>query len=741
MRRNFLIGLCATLGIAVIAVAGFFVYSLFFKQIQDTSVADKTMQPDEFLQQYFSNVSNGQYEELYEFLSEDSQAIISKDDFVNKNKNIYNGIGASNLTVTIDQISDYEQDLDNSTKEKESEIAYKKVEYSLHMDTAAGEILFNNNAILSLNEDKEYRMEWSPQSIFPSLTWTDKVRVNKLSASRGCIYDRNGEMLAGPGVASAIGFVPGKMRKEGAEDPADAESKYPVDSESTSGGDIPDIKNTDIAAAELTTIYQAEDIAKVAELLDITPESIIKKLNASYVKDDTFVILKTVSKEAYELKEEALTVKGILITDTPVRYYPLGEKASHLVGYIQSINGEELEVLRDQGYNMNSMLGKAGLEKIYEEQLRAIDGCEIIIVDKKGYEKETLAKKEKVDGKDITLTIDAQKQSQLYDQFAQDKSCSVAMNPKTGEVLALVSTPTFDANDFVLGMSTSKWTALSEDENKPMFNRFKAALCPGSTFKAVTAAIGIDTGTISPDDDFGHSGLKWRKDESWGGYYITTTMEYSGPANIENALMFSDNIYFGKAALKIGADLFAERLISIGFEERIPFEYGLYSSIVSATETFDSEIQLADSGFGQGQILTNPIHLATIYSAFINDGSMMQPYLLRSENSTPKLWKEHAFSPETARIVRDSLIQVIERGSATEAKINGMTLAGKTGTAEIKQSKDDIDGTELGWFVMFTADDNAQDPLLIISMVEDVKGRGGSHYVIPKVRTVFEQQE
>lgn len=703
MRKKITIGICSILCVTAIAVVGILAYPSLFKNILGSSseVSQKADQPDELLLQYFSGIGSGQYEDLYEMLDERSQAEISKDDFVSRNKNIYGGIEAENLSVSITEMYDSEAKPDGFSDA--SVDSWKVVEYAMRMDTVAGEITYTNYAVFSLNEEEAYRMEWSPQSIFPSLTWDDKVRVNTLAAERGGIYDRNGEMLAGAGVASAIGFVPGKMQK--------TEEGTPQDS---------------------------EDIARVAGLLEMTSENIMKKLNASYVKDDTFVSLKTVSKEAYELKDELLTIPGIMICDTPVRHYPLGEKASHLVGYIQGINAEELESLKEQGYTANGVLGKAGLEKIYEEQLRAIDGCEVVVVDNKGDLKETLAKKDKVDGKDITLTIDAQIQSQLYDLFCQDKSCSVAMNPKTGEVLALVSTPSYDANDFVLGMSTDKWNTMNEDENKPMYNRFKAAICPGSTMKALTAAIGMNTGSVSPDDDFGHSGLTWKKDESWGGYYITTTKEYDEPANLENALVYSDNIFFAKAAIKIGADTFAKQLLDLGFEERIPFEYGLYSSIISTTETFTSEIQLADSGFGQGEVLVNPVHLAVIYAAFVNDGNIVQPRLIYSGDSAPILWKEHAFSSETAKTIRDDLIQVIERGTGTEAKISGKTLAGKTGTAEIKQSKEDQIGTELGWFTLFTADESSSNPFLVISMVEDVKDRGGSHYVIPKVKMLFE---
>ncbi|MCL1914902.1 MAG: penicillin-binding transpeptidase domain-containing protein [Eubacteriaceae bacterium] len=715
MRKKRIISLVAIFVVAAVAVIGTILNSVF---------SQKAAKPDELLQQYFVHIGNGQYERMYEMLSGQAKEFISMEDFVAKNKNIYGGIEAKNITVAIGQISDIK------------EYAGKIVEYSISMDTLAGEISYSNQAIFILNENKEYQMQWTTHTIFPNHNPNDKVWVRTLSASRGCIYDRNGEMLAGAGVASAIGFVPGKMRteEEASQDSAELTPHIKPGAVNDSGN-LDEI-DTEIAESKPAANYNEADISKVAELLEMTPESIIRKLSASYVKEDTFVLLKTVSKEAYELEKDLLAVKGIMVTDTAVRFYPLGEKASHLIGYVQNINAEELEVRREQGYHMNSVLGKAGLEKIYEDDLRAVDGYEIVIVDENGNLIETLARKDKIDGKNLTLAIDAQIQSQLFDLFSNDKSCSVALNPKTGEVYALVSTPTYDGNDFALGMSLSKWTALNEDKNLPFVNRFKAALCPGSTMKAVTAAIAIDTGSVLPEDDFGPSGLRWRKDESWGGYYITTTMEYEGPANIRNALKFSDNIFFGKTAMKIGAGRFAQELARIGFEERIPFEFGLYSSIVSSTETFRSEIQLADSGFGQGEILTNPLHLALIYSSFINNGNILTPRLIL--NSSAQIWKENAFSPGTAKIIRDNLVQVIESGSAKDARVSGRTLGGKTGTAEIKQSKDDKTGIELGWFVEFTAGDNEADPLLVISMVEDVYGRGGSHYVSTKVKRLFE---
>jgi len=670
----------------VIVFAGFVLRSLLYDDV--TSMHTPEAVPvDERLRQFFTYIESRQFEYAYKMLTGISQETIPREDFVERNRNIYEGIGATNFVVTILQVLEIEE-----------RPGRRFVDYSLRMDTIAGEITHDGQAIFERNSDNEFRLQWSSQMIFPELGNDDRVRVSILPAQRGHIYDRNGEMLAGPGTASTVGFVPGRMRDE----------------------------------------YMDEDIATVAELLEMTPEAVVRRLGASYVRDDTFVLLRTISRDAQELIDELLTVQGIMVSTATVRYYPLGRKAAHLVGYIQNINAEELEALREEGYHMNSVIGRAGLERIYEEQLRARDGREIFIVNSEGTRTTTLARQAPANGSNIRLTIDAYMQSQLYDVFATDKSASVAMNPVTGEVLALVSTPSYDPNDFVRGMTARIWNELNEDENLPLFNRFRATFSPGSTMKAITAAIGVDTGIIDPLEDFGRSGLRWQRDESWGRFFVTTvTDDYSGPANLNNAMAWSDNIYFAQATLRIGAETFENGLRTFGFGERIPLEYGLFSSSISTTGSFASDIQLADSGYGQGEILMNPVHLAVIYAAFVNNGNMIQPSLIYENAYLLRTWIPNAFSSETTRVVLDSLIFSVEYGTGRPARIPGTALAGKTGTAEIKLTQDDTTGRELGWFVLLTADENAENPLLVVSMVEDVQDRGGSGYVVPRVASLF----
>ena len=645
--------------------------------------------PEDVLQTFASYINDKKYEDMYSLLSSKSKANISEEDFIKRNKNIYEGIEAENFSVDIQSI------------ENENKLA--KVTYKNSMDTMSGHVDFTNTVTLELNEEKEYKIDWTSNLIFPKLNTEDKVRVKTIEAKRGSILDRNGEYLATNGVASKIGLVPGKMSDN-----------------------------------------REEDIAKIAELLNMTSDGINSELSASYVKADTFVPLKTVGKNEMELKNKLLEIKGIKIIDADERIYPQGVSTSQLVGYIQPINAEELKEKAKDGYTSSSKIGKYGLERAYESTLRAVNGSEIYIEDANGNKKTSIAKQEQKDGQDVKLTIDSKLQQTVYEQFKDDKSAVVVMNPKTGEVLALASCPSFDSNDFSLGMTTADYKNLTENPDNLLYNRYLATYAPGSSFKPIIGAIGLTTGAFSADDDFGRSGTKWQNDSSWGDFYITTLSTYNGPANLKNALIHSDNIYFAKAALKIGGKNLINSLKNIGFGQQIEFPQTISKSSYSNSESFTNETQLANSGYGQGEVLVNSIHMAMMYSAFVNEGNMIMPYLEYKENAssqTAKYYKENAFSKEAANEVRDGLIQVVENpsGTAHTAKIAGKTIAGKTGTAEIKQSKDDTEGTEIGWFNAFNVGESDESLLLVVSMVENVKGKGGSHYLLPKVRAIFAQ--
>lgn len=652
--------------------------------------------PDELLVSYMAHITEAEYEEMYEMLDIEMSGNIAQEEFIKRNATIYEGIEVQN--IIIDEV---EYDKENNS-----------VRYRTSFDTVAGNISFENEAFF-LKGDESHKLIWQDSLIFPNLHASDKVRVSWEQANRGEILDRNGEVLAGKGVANSVGIVPGKLE--------DRESS----------------------------------ILKIAELLENTPEVIEKKLSATWVKDDFFVPIKTIPKvpeielmsavpneDAQKEKErynKLLEIPGVMISDTQVREYPLGEAAAHLIGYVQSVTAQDLEEHAGEGYTSASVIGRSGMESLFEKELKGQNGCRIYIADADGTEKRELVSIPVRHGEDVKLTINAKLQTALYEQFKTDKSCSVSMNPYTGEVLALVSTPSYNNNNFILGMSNEQWTSLNEDENKPLYNRFRQVWCPGSAFKPVTAAVGLQSGAIDPMEDYGNAGLSWQKDASWGAYHVTTLHAYE-PVILENALIYSDNIYFAKAALKIGSAEMEEALTQLGFNEKLPFEIKTAESQYSNTENIETEIQLADSGYGQGQIMINPLHMACIYTAFSNNGNIIKPYLVYRQEVNPEYWIPDAFSADVAGRVRDGLIKVVNdsNGTGYAAHREDIVLGGKTGTAEIKNSKEDTTGTELGWFAVFTAEDTVKQPLIIVSMVEDVKERGGSSYVVEKNKQVLE---
>ena len=639
--------------------------------------------PEDIWQKYITCINENKYEEMYNMLTEDSKAKISQDDFISRNKNIYDGIDMTDMQIKISSVEE-----ENSTT--------SKISYNQSMNTDAGKIEFDNTVRLTKNKEKGYLVNWSSSLIFPTLGNNDKVRIKTISAERGSIIDKNSQVLAGQGSVSSVGIVPGKLSDN-----------------------------------------KEADIEKIANLLGTTANSISKSLSASWVKDDTFVPLKKIAMDATDLKNQLLQIPRVKITTAKGRTYPLGEAAAQLVGYVQTITAEELEANRGKGYTATSMIGKAGLEKQYEERLKGKDGVEIYIEGEDGTRKTDIARIDVQNGETIKLTIDSKIQTKLYDELKENEGFFVVMQPKTGELLALVSTPSYNPNSFALGIGTDEWNNIKNNQGNPMLARYLQSYCPGSTFKPVTGAIGLTTGSLSAEDTFQYNGLSWKKD-GWGEYDITTLTAYSGPKNLKNALIHSDNIYFAQAALQIGKKNFTEGLNKIKFNENIDIGLTTSKSQYANSGDISNEKVLADSGYGQGEILVNPIHMASIYSAFANDGNMVKPYLEAKNINTVEYLVENAFSKEAANTIKDDLIQVVENpeGTANDMKVSGRTIAGKTGTAELKASKD-AQADVLGWFDCFTTDEN-NNQLLVVSMVENGRDLGGSHYLIKKIKTLFQ---
>jgi penicillin-binding protein 3 len=642
------------------------------------SSCSKEPTPEERLSSYIALWKEEKFDQMYDYLSKDAKKKISKEEFTNRYEKIYKDLQITDLKI-------------NYLKPKKEEQAKKKLaEYpiTVKMNSIAGPINFTHKARLKKEEkdDKEnWFVDWNTRFIFPSMEEGDTIRLSTVPAQRGEILDRNGTGLAVNGQVYEVGVTAGEL--------------------------TPPVKE------------------QLSSLLKIKPEQMEKALSANWVKPGMFVPLKKISMDDQERISQLIALDSVKTRKVDARIYPYKEAAAHLIGYVGPITADELEKRKDKGYTSQDIIGKRGLEQVLDEQLKGENGVKIVIKKKNGGE-EVLAEKPVVNGKDVKLTIDANLQTVIFEEMGTEVGTAAAMNPLTGETLALVSSPSFDPNQASLGMTADEWKVLKEDPGLPLLTRFKQAFAPGSVLKPLTASIGLESEKITPEQALEIKGLKWQKDSSWGSYFVTRVHEGS-PINLEKALVNSDNIYFAQAALNMGKKVFADGLKGYGFEEKIDFPYPLETSRIGDLK---NEIALADSGYGQGQVQMSIVHLLATYTPFMNNGNMVKPILL-DEHEKSQVWKESVVSKKNAELIAADLRKVVsdKDGTAHEAEMADYPLAGKTGTAEMKQ-KQGTTGTENGWFIAW----NQQTPNpMIAMMIENVQQRGGSKVPVQIVKNIY----
>ncbi|MCP3030602.1 penicillin-binding transpeptidase domain-containing protein [Halobacillus sp. A1] len=636
-------------------------------------------EPSGTLEAYMQAWQDENFEEMYELLSEQSKDRINEQEFVERYSTIYDGINMNNLLITYDEPA---EDEDFAEEDQPS------FSYEAEMETLAGALNFANEVQLTFEENEEegkWRVNWDSSMIFPGMEEEDTVSAQSTSPERGEIFDVEGDPLAENGEVQQVGFVPGELGEN-----------------------------------------EEEAKEEAADILDISVEDIDGQLNQSWVQASSFVPVGSIAAADEERIENITGIEGIQLQEKSARVYPEGESAAHLIGYISDVTAEQLEEVGDQGYSAGDQIGQAGLEYVLEDDLRGQAGGKVSILDENDEEKEVLAENEAVDGEDFNLTIDKELQQAVYESMEEKPGASSAIDPTTGEVKALVSSPSYDPNDIILGRSSVETTV----------NRFNKTYSPGSTFKPITAAIGLETGNIDPDEEMSIPDKTYTED-GWGGYSVSRIdgANVDDKVDLRDALVRSDNIYFARSILEIGADSFMDKSNDFGFSEEVPFSFPIEDSQIANEEEITEDVLLADTGYGQGQVQMSTLHLALSYTPFITNGDLLEPALIQSDD-TEQVWREDVVSEETAARIREDLKAVVSdpEGSAYEPQLENVSLAGKTGTAELKESIDDEDGQENGWFIAWDTD---QEDLLVSMMIENVEN--GSSEAVSKVKQVFEE--
>lgn len=575
---------------------------------------------------------------------------------------IYDSLGVKDINIK-------DRDIKKVSKNK------KQVTAKYELQTNYGKI--NRDVKLNfIKDDKDWKLDWNQSVIIPGMKKNQSINIEPLKSERGKILDRNNVELATTGTAHEVGIVPNNVS---------------------------------------TNDYKA-----IAEKLDLSESFIKQQTEQDWVKDDTFVPLKTVQNMNQDTKN--FVEKYHLTTqETESRQYPLEEATTHLLGYVGPINSEELKQKAFKGYKKDAIVGKKGIEKLYDKELQNKDGYRVTIIDDNNKVIDTLIKKKKNDGKDIKLTIDARVQKSIYNNMKDDYGSGTAIHPQTGELLALVSTPSYDVYPFMNGMSDEDYKKLTEDDKEPLLNKFQITTSPGSTQKILTAMIGLNNKTLDDKTSYKINGKGWQKDKSWGDYNVTRYEVVNGDIDLKQAIESSDNIFFARVALELGSKKFEEGMKRLGVGEDIPSDYPFYNAQIS-NKNLDNEILLADSGYGQGEILINPVQILSIYSALENKGNVNAPHVLKDTKN--KVWKKNIISQENIKLLTDGMQQVVNKTHREDIYRSYANLVGKSGTAELKMKQGET-GQQIGWFISYDKD----NPNMMMAInVKDVQDKGMASY-------------
>ena len=564
-----------------------------------------------------------------------------------RNQAVFDRVGASDIKIT-------------NVKTKKYDSKTYELTFTANINTKIGKLSAQHYEAPIVKVGDNWRIQWSPRLLFPSMDGKDTVQIDLIAATRGQIYDRNNQLLAKNGDVTQAGLVPGKLG---------------------TGAD------------------RTANLEKIAAAWDVKVTSLETLLKQSWVTDDTFVPVKIVT--------DSPVMTGAAYQTIGSRTYPLGEAAAQLIGYVGTATADDIR--KDPTLTANSKIGKTGLEQIYDKQLRGTDGGQISI--QNGDNIHPLLTKKAVNGKSLKLTIDANQQKTAYTQLAGKAGSVVTMNPTNGELLTLASSPSYDPNAFVNGISQTDYDKYANNTSLPFLSRFAQRYAPGSTFKMLTAAIALQNKTITPDTTKSISGLKWQKDSSWGDYKVTRTVD-AASENMTQALVNSDNIWFAQVALKMGASAYLKGLAPL-FKTQADLPLTMKKAQISNSGKLASETLLADTAYGQGQLLLSPIEQAAMYSTIANGGTMQQPTLIQG---TKGKRTNSVLQANAANTVKTALTHVVsdQAGTAHNLAIDGHTIAAKTGTAELKQ-KQDTDGKENGFLVAMDADKNTY---LTVALIE-----------------------
>ena len=552
---------------------------------------------------------------------------------------------------------------------------------------------------------------------FFDLSENNRIKLQEITAPRGIIYDRNRVILA------------------------------------------KNIPSFDVSLLRPGVKSLEEILPFLSNALNIPPEEIVRRVqnSLSQPRRKPIKIKADVKRKELSLIEFfKLNLPNIVIEAFPKRHYPFKKSLSHVLGYLGKINETELKNLASDDYGIGDYIGKSGVEKVFDKRLRGKNGWVQFEVDAIGRKKRSLGSFHPSPGENFYLTIDVDLQCLADKALGDNMGAVVVMDPNNGEILALVSHPSFDINLFSRGISSDKWNSLVKNNNSPLNNKVIQGLYPpGSLFKIITAISALEEKKITPGTTFfctdsfpfGNRVYHcWKK----GGH---------GELNLYEAIEQSCDIYFYNLGRLVGIDSLAHYAGLFGLGKPTGFVFQSEKPGLIPTKEWKEKTkkipwqkgETLSSAIGQSFNLVTPLQMAVLISAIANNGKIYIPKLIKKITDTDdKIIKESSaepasqvpISPESIRIIRESLYRVIQspRGTGKAARIEGVEMAGKTGTSQVVSLPADQQKSKLpfcfrdhAWFAAFAPFDKPR--IAVVVLVEH--GGSGSETAVPIAKQIL----
>ena len=630
----------------VFSLVGAAVYLLFF------------MDPVDTVNNFIEAEQNQNYKRMYSLLTEESKEKISYKDIKNKYNDFYNKFNLS------------EQNVKSLIVQKDKVFSghaeYKK-EY---ISNDFGKKIYEFNMKVKREGLINWRIVWDYNLIFPSLEKNSEFSRERILSERGEIFDRYGNPLVVKGEVVTVGIQPSR------------------------------IENKEKLSEKLNNI------------LNVNKKEILNNINKYPNHPDWLVPIKTLTMDKYKkLEHELRPIPGVVFRKKEARVYSQGEAAAHITGYIGEVSQNWIKTHQNYDYRSGDIVGRSGLERAFETKLRSKVGYKLYLENNDG-DKNLLMKKEPQRGEDIYTTIDIALQKKAWQELSGHNGAVIILDPQSDEILAITSSPSFDPNLFSIGISADEWNKIRVNKDNPMLNRATQGLYPpGSIFKIITASAALDTGVFNVDSEFNDNGEYKVK----GNIIKNYQNEVFNKHNFSDALINSINTTFAKIALKLGKDDIINYAHKFTIEEKLDFPLSLK---VSNLGEIKSEVDLAWTALGQGEVSVTPFQVARIINTIARNGKLSNPEIIREKieqsqtidsNGNYIINGKEVIKEETALKLKKILHNVVEEGTAQNAKLNDEKVGGKTGTAEIDDKSDDTHA----WFAAFTPIKNSELAMVV----------------------------